>query len=159
MNVYDILKYGQRTFLQALERIPQERWQDKGVCGVWSTQDVIAHLASYEAVLVDILTLAGGENMPTPALDAYKSGNPFNDPQVEQRRGMDGDAVLAELKDAHDAVKRIGATIPAERFTATGTLPWYGSEYSLDDFIVYSFYGHKREHAAQLDVFADRLKL
>jgi uncharacterized protein (TIGR03083 family) len=156
MNVHDILKYGHGTFLKALERIPREQWQEPGVCGVWSTQDVIAHLASYETVLVDILTLIGGQNMPTPALDAFKSGEPFNDPQVEQRRGMDGQAVLAELNDAHESVQRIAATIPPERFTAPGTLPWYGAEYSLDDFIVYSFYGHKREHAAQLDVFADR---
>jgi hypothetical protein len=38
-----------------------------------------------------------------------------------------------------------------------GTLPWYGPEYALDDFIVYSYYGHKREHSAQINVFRDQL--
>jgi hypothetical protein len=27
----------------------------------------------------------------------------------------------------------------------------------LDDFIVYTYYGHKREHAAQIAAFRDRL--
>lgn len=157
MNAQDILRYGQGTFLQAVGRIPQAHWNETGVCGVWSTKDVIAHLASYEAVLVELLTQVAGQKLPTPTLDLYKQGAGFNDLQVEHRRGMDGEATLAELRDAHDAVLRIAATIPAERFSALGTLPWYGAEYSLDDFIVYSFYGHKREHAAQLHVFADRL--
>jgi proline iminopeptidase len=29
-------------------------------------------------------------------------------------------------------------------------------EYALDDFIVYNYYGHKREHSAQIAVFRDR---
>ena len=38
-----------------------------------------------------------------------------------------------------------------------GTLPWYGNRYSLDDFIVYTFYGHKREHGAQIGVYRDKI--
>jgi hypothetical protein len=30
-------------------------------------------------------------------------------------------------------------------------------EYALDDFIVYQYYGHKREHCAQIAVFRDKL--
>lgn len=48
------------------------------------------------------------------------------------------------------------AQIPAETARLTGTLPWYGAEYALDDFVVYTFYGHKREHSAQIAVFRDR---
>jgi hypothetical protein len=158
MNAQDILKYGDSTFLASLAGIPQERWQDNGVCGVWSTQDIIAHLASYEVLLVEILSQIAGQNLPTPTLDLLlKDWEGFNDKQVEHRREMDGDTVLAEYKDAHEGVRRIATTLEPERFTNTGTLPWYGEQYSLDDYIVYQFYGHKREHAAQLDVFADRL--
>lgn len=38
-----------------------------------------------------------------------------------------------------------------------GALPCYGAEYDLEDFIVYSFYGHKREHCAQIAVYRDTL--
>jgi hypothetical protein len=45
--------------------------------------------------------------------------------------------------------------ISAEMRQRPGTLPWYGMEYALDDFIVYQYYGHKREHMAQVNVFKD----
>jgi hypothetical protein len=48
------------------------------------------------------------------------------------------------------------AQIPAETLRATGTIPWYGPEYALDDLITYMYYGHKREHSAQIAVFRDR---
>jgi hypothetical protein len=38
----------------------------------------------------------------------------------------------------------------------TGTIPWYGPEYSLDDLVVYQQYGHKREHDPQLAAVLDR---
>lgn len=157
MNAQDILKYGHLTLLKSLERIPEARWQAKGVCGVWNTKDVIAHLASYEVVLVEILTQMAGHNLPTPTLNLLLADwGGFNDKQVEQRRDMDNAAVLAEYTDAHDGVRRIAATLEPAHFTINGILPWYGTQYSLDDYLVYTFYGHKREHSAQLDRFADQ---
>ncbi len=49
--------------------------------------------------------------------------------------------------------------MPGGRLTNknSGPLPWYGPEYDLDDFIAYTFYGHKREHSAQIAAFADVL--
>jgi len=46
----------------------------------------------------------------------------------------------------------------ADAMRQAGTLPWYGLEYALDDFLVYAFYGHKREHSAQIAAFRDRLE-
>jgi hypothetical protein len=51
------------------------------------------------------------------------------------------------------------ANIPAEKIREAGTMPWYGNEYALDDYLVYSFYGHKREHCAQIAVFRDQINL
>ncbi len=47
--------------------------------------------------------------------------------------------------------------IPVETLRQAGTLPWYGMDYSLDDVLVYMYYGHKREHSAQIAAFRDRL--
>ena len=38
-----------------------------------------------------------------------------------------------------------------------GLIDWYGAEYDLEDFLIYSYYGHKREHSAQIEVFKDLL--
>jgi hypothetical protein len=56
MNAADILKYGHLTALKAIDGLPDNAWEMGGACGIWSIKDIIAHLASYELVLVDILT-------------------------------------------------------------------------------------------------------
>src|SRR2546429_52353 len=65
--------------------------------------------------------------------------------------------VLDEFNDTHAQVMSLAAQMRPETFRQTGTLPWYGMDYALDDFIVYTFYGHKREHSAQIAAFRDLL--
>jgi hypothetical protein len=82
----------------------------------------------------------------------------FNDYWVEQRRGHAYEAVLEEYNGCHGEVMRLIEGIPAETVRQPGTLPWYGMEYALDDYIVYAFYGHKREHSGQIAVFCDEAR-
>lgn len=157
MNAVDILKYGQATVLQAIEDFPEGEWETAGACGVWSVKDIIAHLASYEEVLVDILSAFIGKHA-TPYLDKYtEPGGQFNDSEVERRKRRTVREVLDEFNDAHAQVMSLAAQINPEVFRQTGTLPWYGMAYALDDVIVYMYYGHKREHSAQIAAFRDRL--
>jgi hypothetical protein len=158
MNTLDILKYGHQTFLKTLEGFPEAELNRPGACGDWSVKDLIAHLASYEHVLVDVLSgfLDGG---PTPHLTKMGSLGPlqFNDSEVDLRRDKTSGEVLAEYNNTYAQAMTLAARIPIETFRQAGTLPWYGPEYDLDDFIVYTFYGHKREHSGQIAVFRDRL--
>ncbi len=157
MNATDILKYGQGPVQQAIEGLPKEAWAKAGACGYWSIKDIIAHLASYELVLVDILTSLSG-NGDTSMLDRFiAEGSQFNDNEVEKRKHNSAQVVLAELNNAHAQVMSLIATIPSEMRSQTGTLPWYGTDYSLDDVLVYMYYGHKREHSAQIAAFRDHL--
>jgi DinB superfamily len=167
MNAQDILKYGHGTVLQAIDGLAEPAWEMTGACGVWSIKDIISHLASYELVLKEVLSSFQGDSaMPssspggsaTPTLNAFvESGGHFNDAQVALRKDSRPANVLTEYTSVHDQVVARAAQIPAETFRKTGTLPWYGEEYALDDFIVYAFYGHKREHCAQIVAFRDRL--
>jgi len=68
------------------------------------------------------------------------------------------DEIVAEYSDACAQTMELIGCIPAETLRQSGTIPWYGAEYSLDDLIVYMYYGHKREHAAQIAAFRDRMK-
>jgi hypothetical protein len=159
MNAVDVLKYGHQTVLRTLDGLPQTEWETPGVCGIWSVKDIMAHLASYEHMLVDVLTtlLDGG---PTPYLDKMRTLGPldFNDAEVASRQDKTIADVLAEYNDTQAHTMTLAARIPAEIYRQNGTLPWYGLDYDLDDFIAYSFYGHKREHSAQIAVFGDRVR-
>ncbi|PWT70419.1 MAG: hypothetical protein C5B60_12200 [Chloroflexi bacterium] len=157
MNAQDVLKYGQGTLLQTIDGFPESTWDTQGACGIWSVKDIIAHLASYEAVLVDILSGFVAKR-PTPYLDKYTGlGGRFNDLEVESRRTKTAREVLSELHDAHTQAMELAGQIRPELFRQAGTLPWYGMEYSLDDVLVYMYYGHKREHSAQIAAFRDHL--
>ncbi len=157
MNATDILKYGHQTVLQTIEGFPEAAWEEAGACGVWSVKDIIAHLASYEEVLVDVLS-GFVRRLPTPYLDKFTElGGQFNDTEVERRKGRTVREVLDEFNDAYAQVTSLAVQIRPELFRETGTLPWYGMGYALDDVIVYMYYGHKREHSAQIAAFRDRL--
>ena len=156
MDAEDILRYGNRTLMTTLEGIPLEEWSTGGVCGWWSVKDIIAHLASYEQVLVEVLgNLVDGRPFPTLKLFAQQN---FNDVQVEQRQNDSPMQVKSEYENAHQMVRKLIVQVPVETRRRKGVLAWYGDEYDLEDFLVYSFYGHKREHSAQIAVFKDTLK-
>lgn len=159
MNPADVLKYGHKTVLDTLKGLTPEQMEIGGVCGVWSTRDIIAHLASYELFLDGVMGTFLGEP-PTPTMIHIGEVGPvrFNDLQVEMRKNRSTQEVLDEYTSATERNLSRVPLIAAEVWRQTGMLPWYGPEYALDDFIVYSFYGHKREHSAQINIFKDTLK-
>lgn len=158
MNAYDILHYGNLTLLGTVTDLSEPDWDTAGVCGYWSVHDIFRHLASYEAMLVEILAGFTGP-APRATLDQYINDfHHFNDAQVAQRAGQSIAETVGEYKAAHAETLRLIGQIPAEKHRENGTLPWYGAAYSLEDFLVYTYYGHKREHSAQVMVFRDTLK-
>jgi hypothetical protein len=92
-------------------------------------------------------------------LNSYvELGSQFNDIEVSRRTAKTIQDVLAEFNDTHLQVMSLLVNIPSETRSISGTLPWYGREYALDDVLVYMYYGHKREHSAQIAAFRDRLR-
>ena len=160
MNALDVMKYGHRTVMNTLERLPHDDWETGGVCGVWSVKNILAHLASYEDLLIDALTMLTDESgeASTHTFDRFKkAGRAFNDEEVALRRGMTPGATLADYCDSTDRAMELMRQIPVERRRENGLLPWYGEEYDLEDLIAYQYYGHKREHSAQIAVFRDEI--
>jgi Mycothiol maleylpyruvate isomerase N-terminal domain len=157
VNASDILKYGHLTLMHEIEGL--DDWDTPGVVGAWTAKDLLAHLASYEHLIAEALQgFVGGGDTPYMKMMGDMGGETFNDKMVEVSRGKSLEEVMNDYATTHEQMKKLFGQIPAETFPQTGTLPWYGAEYSLDDYIVYSQYGHKREHSAQFAMFRDRLK-
>ena len=159
MNVLDVLKYGHGTVMRTVEDFPRGGWNTPGAVGRWSPQDVIAHLTSFEWVLVDVLGKILDPGIDTPALDAYLAPDPvFNDDQVARRANHSLDQLLAEYDSAHAQAMACAMRLTPDTWEQEGILPWYGAEYDLEDFVAYQYYGHKREHCGQIAVFAGRFR-
>ena len=148
MNPVDILRFGQRDIDGQIDRLRPADW-DAIALGTWTTKDLVGHLGAYEVRFVEVLTRFVGEEPATSLVRAPLAT--FNDDQAAVRRDWPVDAVVSELRDAHRSAMELVPRIPVERWREIGTIPWYGPEYALDDLVVYTMYGHKREHGPQLD--------
>ena len=156
LNARQIMQDGHQTVLQTIDGLAGQAWHTPNVCGAWSSKDILAHLASFEEVLVEVLTSLRDSSQPTPLLNRLLADKSFNDSEVAARRDKSVEQVLADYEAAHRQAMALAEQLPDETFRRPGTLSWYGAQYALDDFIVYMFYGHKREHTAQVKLFRNR---
>jgi DinB family protein len=147
MNPHDILRYGQQDIEGLIARYTPAAWE-RIALGVWTAKDLLGHLGAYEVRFAEVVALFAGET-PVTNLRAEPPAT-FNDDQAAVRRDWPVEAVIDELRAAHQRVMAVVDRIPPEVWREVGTIPWYGPEYSLDDLAVYTMYGHKREHGPQL---------
>src|SRR5436190_3591854 len=100
MNALDILHYGDREVRGAFDGLGPADWNRTGVTRRWSAKDVLAHLASFEIVLEEVLKSVAGDR-PGPMLDRFtREHASFNDAEVEARRSKSADEVRSEYDTA-----------------------------------------------------------
>lgn len=155
MNAQDILRYGHLTLMGSIDGLTDEEWAISGVCGWWSCKDIVGHYAAFELALVDVLSGFAGTltDAATITRMGTMGGDGFNNYEAEQRKDRTWREILDEYLAAYERSTALAAQISPEKWREVGTIPWYGQEYSLDDYIVYTFYGHKREHTGQIGIW------
>jgi hypothetical protein len=153
VNAHDILVFGQRDIDALIDRFSPADWRAIAL-GVWTTKDLVGHLGAFEVRFREALTVLLGDEPVTDILSSRLAT--FNDDQAAIRHDWSVDEVVGELRGAYRAVMELVARIPEERWREVRTIPWYGPQYSLDDLVVYTIYGHKREHSPQLEAVLER---
>lgn len=149
MNASELLEKGNLLVIQTVDDLPETAWDIPGACGNWSVKDIIAHLASYEHIIVDVLSIFQKEQ-PTPyILEFLHQIDQFNKAEVEVRKYETAQQVLDEYQDAQVEATSLLMQIPDEKVQERGTMPWYGEDCCLADFIN-RMYEHTREHCAQI---------
>jgi hypothetical protein len=147
MNAVDVLMYGQRTVRATIDRYAADDWE-RIALGVWTAKDLLGHLGAFEVRFADVL--AGFVGAPAESDLMGADPRTFNDDQAAIRKAWPLSQVMEEFLAAHERVMVHAKAISPETWREVGTIPWYGSDYSLDDLVVYQMYGHKREHDPQL---------
>ena len=156
MNMSEALQNANLLVIRALDGLPEKEWDIPGACGNWSVKDIVAHLASYEHVIVDVLnTFQGGEL--TPTVERWmQSRAAFNTEEVEARKYATAQQVMDEYQGTQVEATSLIMQIPPAKVQQTGTIPWYGQQHSLADFIQH-MYDHIHEHVAQISAFHTRV--
>ena len=157
MNASELLEKGHMMVIQAVDGLPELQWDVPGVCGDWSVKDIIAHLASYEHVVLDVLNTFSGKE-PTPyVLRFISQTQEFDDAEVAARKYATAQQVIDEYQDTQVRTTPLLEQIPPERMQQPGTMPWYQQDLSLVDFIN-RMYEHTREHCDQIARFHNKVK-
>ena len=155
MNAAKLLEQSHMMVLQTLDDFPEREWDIPGACGDWSVKDIIAHLTSYEHLLVDALTKLVSD-APTPYLDKFVGGqDEFNKSEVAERQYYTAQQVIDEYNETQLQSSDLLAKVPAEKITQAGTLPGYDKDRSVAD-LVSIISTHASEHCAQIKAFREK---
>ena len=121
MHPVDVLKYGNATLSQVVAGLPEADWATAGVCGWWSVREIVAHLTSFEHILIEALEIAGGtRDGYGPTLRAwFRDGQAFNDQQVADRAALSPEETLADYAAAHAQTMTLAAALPPEAWLQT----------------------------------------
>ena len=158
MDAITIMFYGNRTFMNALDGVDMADWEIAGACGDWSIKNIVSHMAATEILFTDVFGMFTGVT-EKPMFDLYgRTYETWNDDTVAERHHMTAQEALAEYQASYEEKMARARQLSPGLLAQTGIIPWYGDNYSLDDYIVYGDYGHKREHAAQIMAFRDKVR-
>ena len=84
------------AWIAAIGAVPEERWSEAGVCGVWSIKDLLGHLAVWDDLTIQYLKLvASGVEIDAIDYDA------LNDKEAALRADRTIEEQRAEMLTAH----------------------------------------------------------
>jgi uncharacterized damage-inducible protein DinB len=152
VNATEMLAESHLMVIQALDDLPEEKWDVPNVCGNWSTKEVIAHLASYENALLDILKTFDGQQQTTAADAPLQNREAFNAREVGKRRYDTAQHVLDEYNDVQVQTESLLAQLSPAQVTRAVSMPWYSMDRSLSDLIT-TLCRHSSDHVAQIKAF------
>ena len=153
MNPHDVIRYADRSFRSAIDALATDDW-DRVCAGVWRARDVLGHLSAIHGLTVSVLAGFAGQPAP-PAEQGLADDVDFNMSQAAIRASWPLERLLGEYDTTAAELRRLAALVDDETWGRVGAIPWYGSEYSLEDLVVYRVYGHVREHATHLGMAVD----
>jgi uncharacterized protein (TIGR03083 family) len=157
MKTTEILEQSHTVVMQALDDLSEDEWDVPGVCGEWSVKDIIAHLASYERLLLDAIYTVQGAEVTPYIRNFLTNGQAFNEEMVAARKYETAQQVLNEYEDAQVQTTSELAKIPDEKTRQAGILSWFGPDRCLADF-VNMICTHSQEHSNQIIHFRQRVE-
>lgn len=96
MNASEQLEKSNLLVIQVVDDLPETAWDMPGVCGNWSVKDIVAHLASYEHIVVEVLSIFQ-KDQPTPSILKFlDQPDQFNAAEVAARKYETAQHVLDE---------------------------------------------------------------
>ena len=156
MSVAENLETAHLLVIQCVDNLNEGEWDVPIAENSWTVKNIIAHLASYEHLLVEMFNVVLETSSDTPYLTQYRTQYAdFNKIQVEARANSTAQQVVDEFEEVQAEATSLLARIPVETIEKKGTLG--DKERSLGD-VVSNLTGHIQRHCAEITAFRDREK-
>ncbi|MBK8023821.1 MAG: DinB family protein [Chloroflexi bacterium] len=153
MHILSIMEQGHRILLDSIKGIGEEESAQAGACELWSIKEVMAHIASSEAVLVDILVRLD-DATPTSDFDRWVADpDGFDVAAIARRQDLPLSRIVDEYQAYYETAIDLLLHLPDDKLRQQVPVPWGAGLRDAEDLIVGAFYGHKREHAAQIRAY------
>jgi hypothetical protein len=157
MNINEVLDNSHVAVIQATDDLPEAMWDLPVAEGEWSSKDILAHLTSREAVLIDVLKTFQGEQ-PSPYILRWLEGQDrFDAEAVQSHAYQTAQEIVNEYQDAQLQSSALLAALAADAVTKQDSMPWLKSSMSLADF-VQAHADHANKHAHSIMEFREKNK-
>jgi uncharacterized damage-inducible protein DinB/predicted RNase H-like HicB family nuclease len=140
------LDAARQELVAAADLIAQDRRASRPVCGSWTIQELVGHIADWEWVGVEGLRdMAAGRQPQVEAIDDIEG---WNQTRVRARRGELEEATWRDLHAARQALTEWVEGMSQVALSRCYPFPW-GMEGTVYDWISV-FVRHDREHSADI---------
>jgi hypothetical protein len=97
------LRASRQELLAALSTADEASLASVPICGIWTGQQVLSHLAAAELAALEVARQVGRGASPRWAWEGV-DGDQWNQDTVDERQGLKVDQLLSELANTHAAL-------------------------------------------------------
>jgi hypothetical protein len=157
MEIIEELERTRAALLDALAKLDEAALDRKAVVGEWSIKNVLAHIAAWEAWVVQALParLTTGKT-PEDFLARAQDEDSFNAEEVAEREELTPSEQVIELERTREALLAELRALDAAAWERRA--PWDTWEGTLAEYLRESLIVHEQEHLVELRAAAERLK-
>ena len=148
------LESSRESFLELIDDIQDDTFEEPGVNGAWSLKDVLAHLTRWEAELVKLLWQVSQGLAPTSAHFSDVSIDKLNEKWYSEMRARRLDKVLEDYHSVRNQTMRRIEDFSDQELNDEKRYRWLGGR-PLWAWIAADSYEHEYEHSLQIKVWKD----
>lgn len=148
-DVVEELRAARSALLQAIDGLTEDQMLCVGAVGFWSVKDVLAHLVSWEAELVTVLSQLEQHQQQVPRIVEIDDIDEWNAEQyhVNASRALDG--VLQDFHSVHRRLLQTVESLSDRILDDNRRFPWMEGE-PLSYLIAENAIWHEEEHAEDI---------
>ncbi len=154
-EILDKLEDEREKFLEAIDGLSDEEFEEGGVTGEWSVKDILDHLTRWEAEMVKLLWQVSQGQRPTTLHLTQKSVDETNKTWEEQGRQRPLEQVLDDWSAVRKQTSRRVLSFSDKDLNDPKRYAWSG-ERPLWEWIAGDSFEHEAEHADEIRAWRER---